>query len=478
MDRFPRLRALFVMAAFAVPLAGASELPDLGEASRAVLSSQQERRLGEAIMREVRADRAYADDAESNAYLDALGYRLAAHSPDARIGFEFFLMQDPAINAFALPGGFIGVHSGLIVAAQTESELASVLAHEIAHVTQGHIARMVAGQQQAQLGSLLAMGVALLAARSNPQAAPGLLAGAQAAAIQSQLNFTRDMERDADRVGLAILERSGFDARAMAAFFERLQRATRLADSSLPAYLRTHPITSERIADALNRVDALPYRQVREDPDFQLLRERLRAMEGAPVDAVRLYETRLRERTYASEAAQRYGLVLALARQREWPRARQELARLRDLAPGRAMVAALEGDVLVGAGDLEGARAHYPRALAAHPGYRPLVYDYAELLLRLRRPAEVLALTRERLQVYPNDHRLHALQARAHALTGRVLAQNRAQAEASVLLGNLPLAVEQLQAGLKVGDGDFFELSAAEARLRELRARVAEARKG
>ncbi len=466
------------MAALAMPLAGASELPDLGDASRAVLSAQQERQLGVAVMREVRADRAYTDDAESNAYLDALGYRLAASSPDARIGFEFFLMQDPTINAFALPGGFIGVHSGLIIAAQTESELASVIAHEIAHVTQGHIARLVAGQQQAQLGSLVAMGIALLAARSNPQAAPGLLVGAQAAAIQSQLNFTRDMERDADRVGLSVLERAGFDTRAMASFFERLQRSTRLADSTLPAYLRTHPMTTERIADALNRVEGLPYRQVREDPDFQMLRARLRALDGAPADAVRFFETGLRERTYASEAAQRYGLVLALMRNRDHARARRELSALRTLAPGRAMVAALEGDVLVAAGDLDSALAYYPRALGVHPRYRPLVYDHAELLLRVRQPEAVLALVREQLQVHPNDFRLYVLQARAHGLAGRVLAQNRAQAEASVLTGHLPRAVEQLQAGLKAGDGDFFELSAAEARLRELRSRLVEARKG
>lgn len=478
MNRLFRLRVLLVMAALAMPLAGASELPDLGDASRAVLSAQQERQLGVAVMREVRADRAYADDAEANAYLDALGYRLAASSPDARLGFEFFLMQDPTINAFALPGGFIGVHSGLILAAQTESELASVLAHEIAHVTQGHIARLVAGQQQAQLGSLVAMGVALLAARSNPQAAPGLLIGAQAAAIQSQLNFTRDMERDADRVGLSILDRAGFDTRAMASFFERLQRTTRLADATLPAYLRTHPMTTERIADALNRIESVPYRQVREDPDFQMLRARLRALDGAPVDAVRAFDTGLRERTYASEAAQRYGLVLALARARDYPRARRELETLRVLAPQRAMVAALEGDLLVAAGDIAGALAFYPRALSAHPGYRPLVYDYAELLLRAKRAEAALALTRDQLAVYPNDFRFHALQARAHALAGRVLAQNRAQAEANVLLGNLPRAIEQLQAGLKAGDGDFFELSAAEARLRELRARLAEARKG
>lgn len=464
------LRACALAAAISIPLAGASELPDLGDASRGVLSVAQERQLGIEVMREVRNDRSFLDDAELNAYLANLGYRLASNSPDARIAFEFFVMDDRMINAFALPGGFIGVHTGLMATAQSESELAAVIAHEIAHVTQGHIARLVANQQQAQLGSIVAMALALLAARSNPQLAQGAIIGAQAAVVQSQLNFTRDMERDADRVGLAILERSGFDVRGMSSFFERLQRATRSFETSAPAYLRTHPMTTERIADALNRIDALPYRQVRDDPEFQFIRTRLIAMQGTAREAVQTFDNGLRQGAYINEAAQRFGLVHALMRNRDYARAQKELRALRPIAPRLPLIDALEGDLLVASGNLKGAAAFYRTALAEHPRYRALIYDYADLLVRTGQPREALALATDALQYYPSDHRLFFIQARAHADLGRVLAQGRAQAEANVLLGNRALAIEQLQNALRAGDGDFFELSAAESRLRELRA--------
>jgi len=288
--------------------------------------------------------------------------------------------------------------------------------------------------------------------------------------VQSQLNFTREMERDADRVGLSILERSGFDVRGMSSFFERLQRATRSFETSAPAYLRTHPMTTERIADALNRIDALPYRQVPDAPEFQFIRTRLLAMQGAPRDAVASFDAGLKQRAYISEAAQRFGLVHALMRNREYARAQQELRALRTIAPRLPMIDALEGDLLVATGNLKGAAALYQAARLEHPRYLALVYDHADVLIRLGRPAEALRLATDSLRDFPTDHRLFFLQARAYSELGRVLAQGRAQAEANVLLGNRALAIEQLQNALKVGDGDFFELSAAESRLRELRA--------
>ncbi len=475
--RLPRVRRMLrvlrtcaLAAAITVPLAGASELPDLGDVSRGVLSTVQERQLGMEVMREVRNDRNFLDDAELNAYLANLGYRLAANSPDARIPFEFFVMNDPMINAFALPGGFIGVHTGLMATAQTESELAAVIAHEIAHVTQGHIARLVANQQQAQVGSIVAMALALLAARSNPQLAQGAIIGAQAAVVQSQLNFTRDMERDADRVGLSILERSGFDVRGMSSFFERLQRSTRNFETSAPAYLRTHPMTTERIADALNRIDSLPYRQVRDDPEFQFVRTRLIAMQGSPRDAVQSFENGLRQGAFVNEAAQRFGLVHALMRNREYARAQKELRTLRPMAPRLPLIDALEGDLLIATGNLKGAAVFYQAALQEHPRYRALVYDYADVLIRTGQAQAAIKVAADALQYYPSDHRLFFVQARAYSELGRMLSQGRAQAEANVLLGNRALAIEQLQNALRAGDGDFFELSSAESRLRELRA--------
>ncbi|MGH8634050.1 MAG: M48 family metallopeptidase, partial [Burkholderiales bacterium] len=308
------VRILLAAALLAVPGVLAQGLPDLGDVAQASFTPLQERRLGESIMREIRADRDYYDDAEATDYVNSLGKRLAARSTESRQDFEFFLIRDNQINAFALPGGFIGVNTGLILAAQAESEVAGVLAHEIAHVTQRHIARMLMQQQQSSIASLASMAAALLLSRVNSQAAEAAVAFGQAGAIQNQLNFTRDNEREADRVGLQILDQAGLDPRGMASFFERLQRATRVYESGAPSYLRTHPLTFERIADMQNRTEAMGYRQVPDSLEFQLIRAKLRAQLDAPRDAVAFFEHSLAERKFLSEASSRYGLVAGLMR--------------------------------------------------------------------------------------------------------------------------------------------------------------------
>lgn len=460
---------LAIILSLAVPRAVADGLPDLGDVSQESLSPQQERRLGEDIMREIRADRSYLEDAELSDYLNNLGYRLASHSPDVRQEFEFFVLQDPTINAFALPGGFIGVHTGLLTAAQSESELASVLSHEIAHVTQKHLARMIANQKKTALTSIAALAVAILAARSNSQVSEAAIATAQASSIQSQLDFTRENEREADRIGLQILVSAGFDPRAMATFFERMQKATRVYDNSAPSYLRTHPLTYERIADIQNRVQNLPYRQVSDSLEFQLLRAKVRASQDSPRDAVAYFADTLKDKRYVSEAAQRYGLAIALMHAKDYAQADREVARLRKLVPSNALIETLAGQVKVASGQLSAALDFYRTALQTFPHHRALVYDYADALLAGRQPEPALKLVTGQLQTYPDDPQLYQLQARCYAALGKRLLQHQAQAEAYVRQGNVGGAIEQLQIALKSGDGDFYQLSSAEARLRELR---------
>ncbi|MGH8709258.1 MAG: M48 family metallopeptidase, partial [Burkholderiales bacterium] len=289
--------------------AAAQQLPELGDAAGAAIAPQVERRIGESIVREIRyRDPAYVDDAEITDFLDNLGRRLLSAIPEARQDFEFFAVRDPAINAFALPGGFVGVHTGLLVAAQSESELASVLAHEIAHVTQRHIARLIGAQQQMQLPSMVALAAAILLGGSRPDLAAGAAAAAQGGMIQQQLSYTRDFEREADRIGFRTLQAAGFDVRAMPAFFEKMQRYGRLGDDgTVPSYLRTHPMTTERIADAQGRAATAQYRQHLDSLDFHLVRAKLRAESGEPRDAVATLAAALRERRYANETAARYG---------------------------------------------------------------------------------------------------------------------------------------------------------------------------
>ena len=203
------MRLLAVLLCFvAIPAAG-QPLPDLGGAGDAGLAPQTERRVGEAIMRDIRfREPNYLDDPEVADYLAHLGARLVQHSAGARQDFEFFAMREHTINAFAMPGGFVGVHTGLLLAAESESEVASVLAHEIAHVTQRHIARLIGAQQQMQLPSMVALAAAILLGGSRPDLAAGAAAAVQGSVVQQQLSYTRDFEREADRVGFQALEKA------------------------------------------------------------------------------------------------------------------------------------------------------------------------------------------------------------------------------------------------------------------------------
>ncbi|MEO8849079.1 MAG: M48 family metalloprotease, partial [Casimicrobiaceae bacterium] len=265
-------------------------LPELGDSSQSALSPADERKIGEAVIHQARMSGAIMDDPEVTDYLNDLGQRLVAAVPDTSMDFHFFAISDAQINAFALPGGFVGVYTGLIELTQTESELASVLAHEISHVTQHHIARMIAGQKDTLLMTLGALALAVLAAKSGSssggQAAQAALASAQALSIQQQINFTRANEYEADRIGFQRLAAGGFDVTAMGTFMKRMQDATRFSDGNAPSYLRTHPVTAERIAEAQARAQAYPYRQVPDSLDFQMVRALLRSYDGEPRDAV------------------------------------------------------------------------------------------------------------------------------------------------------------------------------------------------
>ncbi len=448
----------------------AQTLPDLGDSSQAVLSLQQERQLGESIMRQIRASRHYLDDPEATDYIGALGQRLAAQSPNAEQRFEFFMIDDPSINAFALPGGFIGTHAGLVTTAQSESELAAVLSHEIAHVTQRHIARLFQQQKQAGIASLAVLALAILAARSSPDLASAAMAGAQYATLQTQLNFSRDNEREADRIGMQILERAGFDPAAMPVFLDRMQRAYRVYETNAPSYVRTHPLTYERIADVQSRVDTLGYRQVPDGLDFQFVRARLLVLAGSPRDSIQHYEHILAEKKTVHEAAARYGLALALLQAKDTDRALKEVQKLQQEVPGNAMAQALAARVLLAAGKRKEAFTLYEESIQNYPGRRGLIYDYAGALMEAGRVDDALALVVRAQQTLPPDYRLYQIEARAHEALGQRLQQHRAQAEAYLLRGSVPAAIEQLQIGLRSGDGDYFQLSSAEARLKELRA--------
>ncbi len=468
----PPLAAVLLCLAPAVVAEG---LPDLGEVAQADLSPLAEKQIGSSIFREIRLREAtYLDDAEVSGYLNRLGMRLVAQSGEARQDFEFFVLRDPTLNAFAMPGGYIGVHTGLITAAQSESELASVIAHEISHVTQRHLARMMGKQNQAQMLSMLAMAVAVLAARSNSELATGALMAGQAVGLQSQLNYSRDFEREADRLGINLLEKSGYDIRDMGTFFERLQNYGRLYENNAPGYLRTHPLTTERIADMGNRISQRPYRQVPDSLDFLLVRAKLKAQDGDAREAVTHFASLVKERKFVSEPAAHYGYAVALTRARDWAGAERELAQARRLKAAAPMLETLGAELRQQQNDPEGALRLLRAASQRYPQERAVAYALVETLLAAGYLEEAVQSASTDLQLHPADGRMHGLQAKGYALLGKVARQHRAQAEVYVANGLLLAAIEQLQFAQQARDGDFYDQAQIDARLRELKRQQAE----
>lgn len=462
-----------LLCAVLIPQSIAQSLPDLGDNAAAELSPLAEQRLGVQIMREIRwRDPSYLRDAEVEDYLNRLGDRLVAAGAGAGLPFQFFGISDPSLNAFAMPGGNIGVHTGLIVAAQSESELAGVLSHEIAHVTQRHIARMVGKQSQTGLVMLAALLVAVLAAKSSVQASQAALSTGMATGLSTQLAYSRDFENEADRLGVQNLAAAGFDVRGMASFFERLQRQSRLYENNAPAYLRTHPLTGDRITEMENRIGQMPYRQVPDSVDFQLVKAKLRVGEQPSRELLSELEAAAHGATPA--LASQYALVRAYLATRKLPEAERAMAELRKRAVVSAMIAGLEGDLRLAQGDKLGAAKIFRDGRARFPQARRLVYGELGALVDGGKPGEALAELKTELTTTPGDSYLWELRARAEAALGKRMAQHRSLAEVYAIRGNYAAAAEQLTLAQSAGDGDFFELSAVDSRLREVRALLAE----
>ncbi|AKJ26786.1 exported zinc metalloprotease [Caldimonas brevitalea] len=489
---------LFPAAPALTPAAQAqNDLPALGDSVSGEFGVAAERQLGDRIMAEIRRDPLYHDDPLLGDYLQSLWQPLLgaarargelSNELEDRFAWQAFLVRDRTVNAFALPGGYVGVHLGLIATTGSRDELASVLAHELSHVTQRHIARSLAKSKQQSLVALASMIVGMLAASRSPEAANALMTGGQAVALQGQLNFSRDMEREADRIGFGVLEQAGFSPAGMASMFERLQQTSRLNDSGAYPYLRTHPLTSERIGEARARSNSgsssakaagLGTRsafehavmqaraRVRMDPRPDAWRAWLRPPDVAPQQPA---ERLLAEATRAHAALEL----------RDWPTAETALARAEQLAKGDSRasrgLAFVRTEAALARGDVQQAET----ALAPWRGDGSRASELLAARVGLAHPAASPALKRtaEELQTWVSmqaaDTQAWELLAQAWERLGQPLRAVRAQAEARYATGDLQGAMDRLRAAQKLarepGRGDFIEASVVDARLKQLEA--------
>ena len=472
-------------------------LPTLGDSSREDLSPVIERKLGEEIMRDIRRDKDFLDDAPILEYLNEFGSALVSAHPGARgetnADYYFFAVRDPMLNAFALPGGFIAVHSALLLAAQSESELASVMSHEIGHVAQRHIARMLGQQRQDVLIPLAALVLAALASKAGGDAAMGVFLGGQGLQIQRQLNFSRDAEREADRIGFQIMAQGGYDTSGMVAFFQRMQTASRLYSDLMPAYLRSHPLTSERISDIQARIREIPYRQRIDGIEFHLVRARARVLQDETaqgrIDTALAFDGQMAQQNRQQQAGGQYGMAFLALKKGELAKAQTWLDKARGTmrrtegavfstgqasSNGAAMFASLSLEIKLAAGQTPAIRQlAVKEAEEAHqqfPLSRGIARQYADALIVNGKLDEAARFLREQVQLDREEPKLHELLAKAYAAQGKIALQHLALAESYALSGGMLAALDQLTIARKSSDASFYDMAVIDARERELQA--------
>lgn len=469
---FRRLLGLILAASLvAAPVLAEYQLPNLGESSQEGLSPMQERQIGESAMRELRRSGAMSEDPELVAYLRQLGGRLLDASGETDTQFVFFPMLDRSVNAFAIPGGLVGVHTGLIVLAQHESELASVLSHEIAHVTQHHFARLLEGQKMAPWVTLAAIGLAIAAASAGKgDVAMAGIMGSQAYMIQRQLDYTYMFEQEADRIGMQTLQKAGLDQSAMPLFFDRMQKSMRTGEGNAPEFLRTHPVTYKRIADAQARLQDKPYKQVKDSLDFLFVREKARFLQMDEQDALNYYRKTLEQKKYADLPAHLYGLALSQLAANQTEEAWATLQKSKQaLGKSHASLEYLAGSIRLAQKRPADALHIFQDASKRFPSSRALVYGEIDALIANNQLPDALASAQYAIELYPSDAYLYQRIAKIQGARGDNARQHQAQADYYSRLGEYTAAIEQLQQAQTSARNDFYLQSAIEARLKELK---------
>ena len=445
------------------------DLPDMGNPASAKLSQADEYKIGLMILRGLRDEGRVIEDPEVVEYVQSVGQRLASQAHEGSHRFTFFVVRDPEINAFALPGGFIGLHAGLLAATRNENELAGVLAHEIAHVTQRHIARSVQNAGRTTLASAAAVLAAILVGTATGMPADammGSVSAAQSLAIQQQINFTRANEAEADRVGIRVLSAAGFDPLGMPDFFETLQQRTGLAAAAVPPMLQTHPVTSERIAETRDRAFAIRVGPTADSPSYALIRERVRIQSmPAETDFKALYA---RGQDATAPVLERYRRALVLMAGHAPGEAVALLAGLQRQHPAVTLYHTALGQALLEAGEVAASRRVLEDAVRLFPRNVPVTTRLAETLVRDGQAQRAHQLLLDLFNNVPPTPAQARYIAQVANTAGDTADAYYYMAEHYVMSGELTLAIDQLRLALAVPNLTSVQRQRFEARIEEL----------
>ncbi len=436
----PTLLTLACLLASPLP---ASDLPSLGDASSSIVSPEQEYLLGRAWLSLLRGQVRQLSDPLLKDYVESSVYRLTETSQLQDRRLEFVLLESPHLNAFAAPGGIIGVNGGLFIHAQTEAEYASVMAHELAHLSQRHFARGLEAQQRMQVPMMAAMLAGVVAAAAGAgDAGIAAIVSTQAAAIQAQRRFSRQNEQEADRIGILNLEKAGYDPRAMPQMFARLMRQYRY-DQKPPEFLLTHPVTESRIADTTNRAEQLANGGIEDSLRYQLIRARTQLrFETTPGLGAKRFRAQLNEN--ADLDAARYGLALAQIKGGQLDEARSTLAPLLNKAPDELIYNLAQIELEVTANRLPQAEQYLQRMLRQYPGSYPLRQARIDLLIKQGQTTQAAKELDQLAAQRSADPDIWYQVAEIRGLTGNIVGVHEARAEYFALVGDYDQAIEQL----------------------------------
>ncbi|MGB1950028.1 MAG: M48 family metalloprotease [Marinobacter adhaerens] len=424
-----------------------STLPSIGGAGGGLISEQQETEIGRQVMVSIRRSAPQISDPLVYDYLHDVIYRLVPSAPLKNRDLTLAIIDSPDINAFAVPGSIVGINGGLMLNARSEQQFASVLAHELAHLSQRHFARRMEQQETSAPLALAGMLAGIvLSAVTQSDIGIAAIAGTQALSIQNMLAYSRAHEQEADRVGMDILADAGMDPRGMPEMFEIMMRQNRLQGNRVPEYLSTHPLTQSRVSDTRNRAEQYPIRDVQDTQEYHLIRSRLQVHYARSAKiAVDTFQDYLDRSDTEKTDAIRYGLAAAHLRNDEPGSAIAVLEKLLDNNPGRITYVVTLAEALIKQGNLDEARSRLQHALERNPGNYPITYRLAQVETAEgngEAAADYLKrLTRER----PNQETLWSLLAEAEGMARNIVGVHRARAEYEALMGDLEAAQRQLR---------------------------------